>query len=178
MSADSRPVAFVTGSATGVGRACAIEFAKRDFNVVVNYSKSEAEATQTVKDVESLDARALLVCADVAIKEIGKAADEKAKEISDNSGLTAELVKKHAAAQKSLKDSGLKRKELVAAVNEKAGLSEDQATAIKDVNAIRMKMQKDVIALLTDEQKGALPEQMKREPKKSGEPKKKKKKDQ
>ncbi len=66
MSEDSRPVALVTGSATGVGRACAIEFAKRDFDVVINYSKSEAEATQTVKDVESLGARALLVCADVA----------------------------------------------------------------------------------------------------------------
>ncbi len=126
-------------------------------------------ATQLIKRLEDVKLTEDQVA---KIKEIGKAADEKAKEISDNSGLTAELVKKHAAAQKSLKDSGLKRKELVAAVNEKAGLSEDQATAMKAVNAIRMKMQKDVIALLTDEQKGALPEQMKREPKK------KKKKDQ
>lgn len=66
MSEQTRPVALITGSATGVGRACAIEFCKHGFDVVVNYSRSESEAKQTVKDIESFGTRALLVQADVA----------------------------------------------------------------------------------------------------------------
>lgn len=39
--------ALITGSATGVGRACAVRFARLGFAVVVNYSKSEADAHET-----------------------------------------------------------------------------------------------------------------------------------
>src|SRR5437660_952939 len=41
-----RKVALVTGSATGVGRACAARFARLGLAVVVNYSKSEADAQE------------------------------------------------------------------------------------------------------------------------------------
>ena len=40
-------VALVTGSATGVGRACAVRVAKLGYAVGVNYSKSVAEAEET-----------------------------------------------------------------------------------------------------------------------------------
>ena len=66
MAEGSRPVALVTGSATGVGRACVLQFARKGFDVVVNYSKSVAEAKQTVADVEQLGARALLAECDVS----------------------------------------------------------------------------------------------------------------
>ena len=65
MTETSRPVALVTGSATGVGRACALQFADRGFDVVVNYSRSQAEAEQTVADVEARGGKTLLVCCDV-----------------------------------------------------------------------------------------------------------------
>ncbi|MCH7488407.1 MAG: glucose 1-dehydrogenase [Chloroflexi bacterium] len=58
--------AIVTGSAVGVGRATALELAKRGANVVVNYSRSEEEAKETVAMVEALGANALLVRADVS----------------------------------------------------------------------------------------------------------------
>ena len=63
---DSRKVALVTGSATGVGRACAVRFAKLGYAVVVNYSRSEAEARETVALVEAAGAPALLCKANVA----------------------------------------------------------------------------------------------------------------
>ncbi|MCA9135855.1 MAG: SDR family oxidoreductase [Planctomycetales bacterium] len=66
MPESSRPVALVTGSATGVGRACVLQFARRGYDVVVNYSRSEAEAHATVADAESLGAAVLLVCCDVS----------------------------------------------------------------------------------------------------------------
>ena len=46
-------VALVTGSATGVGRACAARFAKLGYAVAVNYSKSEADAKETAELVRA-----------------------------------------------------------------------------------------------------------------------------
>ena len=66
MSKCQQPVALITGSATGVGRSCVLEFAKRGYAVIINYSRSEAEAMQTAEDVESLGATSLVVRTDVA----------------------------------------------------------------------------------------------------------------
>lgn len=61
-----KPVVLITGSATGVGRACALAFADRGFDVVINYSRSQTEAEQTVQAVQARGAEALLVRCDVA----------------------------------------------------------------------------------------------------------------
>lgn len=61
----SRKVALVTGSATGVGRACAVRFAKLGFAVAVNYSRSEADALETVRLVEECGVPVLLCKANV-----------------------------------------------------------------------------------------------------------------
>jgi 3-oxoacyl-[acyl-carrier protein] reductase len=58
--------AIVTGSAVGVGRATAIDLAKRGANVVVNYSRSEDDAREALRLVEATGARGLLVRADVS----------------------------------------------------------------------------------------------------------------
>ena len=60
MSNEQR-VALVTGSATGVGRACVLQFAKRGYDVVVNYSRSETEAIETVSAAEACGVSVLLV---------------------------------------------------------------------------------------------------------------------
>ena len=62
----SGKTAIVTGSAVGVGRAVALDLAKRGANVVVNYSRSEAEARQTLAEAEALGAKALLARADIS----------------------------------------------------------------------------------------------------------------
>ncbi|MCZ2344495.1 MAG: SDR family oxidoreductase [Bacteroidales bacterium] len=61
----SQRVALVTGSATGVGRACAVRFAKLGYAVTVNYSKSREEAEKTVQLVEAEGAPALLLRANI-----------------------------------------------------------------------------------------------------------------
>ena len=58
--------AIVTGSASGVGRATALALARRGARVVVNYSRSEADARESVAEIERLGAQALLVQADVS----------------------------------------------------------------------------------------------------------------
>jgi 3-oxoacyl-[acyl-carrier protein] reductase len=59
-------VALVTGSATGVGRACAVRFAELGYAVAVNYSKSEADAHETLRLVEAHGVPGLLCQATVA----------------------------------------------------------------------------------------------------------------
>ena len=61
-----KPVALVTGSATGVGRACAVRFAQRGYHVVINYSRSQAEAEEARREIEDLGADCLLVRCDVS----------------------------------------------------------------------------------------------------------------
>lgn len=68
-SEPSKPVALVTGSATGVGRAAVMQFASRGYDVVVNYSRSEAEAQATVEEVKEAGADALLIQCDVSKDE-------------------------------------------------------------------------------------------------------------
>ena len=60
-------VALVTGSSTGVGRACAVKFATQGFNVVVNYPGADREeAEETVRLVKEQGQEALLVKCDVS----------------------------------------------------------------------------------------------------------------
>ncbi len=59
-------VVIVTGSATGVGAACARLLASKGCNVVINYTKSEAEARETQAACEAMGVETLLVQADVA----------------------------------------------------------------------------------------------------------------
>jgi 3-oxoacyl-[acyl-carrier protein] reductase len=59
-------VCIVTGSATGVGAACAIRLAGKGARVVVNWSRSEREAQETATACEAAGAETMLVQADVA----------------------------------------------------------------------------------------------------------------
>ena len=61
-----RKVALVTGSATGVGAATVLALAQRGYDVVVNYSKSEAEARETQAACAKAGADTLLMRGDVA----------------------------------------------------------------------------------------------------------------
>ncbi|MGY8685680.1 SDR family oxidoreductase [Bradyrhizobium sp. UFLA05-153] len=58
-------VAIVTGSATGLGAACAVELASRGWNVAINYTKSKKEADETLAKVKALGVEAILVQADM-----------------------------------------------------------------------------------------------------------------
>ncbi len=52
MSSPTPRVALVTGSATGIGRAAALRFAREGWAVAVNYSRSEKEANETLAEVK------------------------------------------------------------------------------------------------------------------------------
>jgi 3-oxoacyl-[acyl-carrier protein] reductase len=62
-------VAIVTGSATGIGAAAAIGLARHGAQVIVNYSKSAAEAAKTADIILGMGGKALVVQGDVASDE-------------------------------------------------------------------------------------------------------------
>lgn len=76
----AKRVALVTGGGTGVGRAAILQFARRGFDVVVNYSRSREEAEETAHDAEQLGAKALVVACDVADDEQVRAMIEQCQQ--------------------------------------------------------------------------------------------------
>jgi len=62
----NRPAALVTGAATGIGRAAAVALAAAGFDVAINYSRSENEASETARQAQAQGAKTLLVKCDVS----------------------------------------------------------------------------------------------------------------
>jgi 3-oxoacyl-[acyl-carrier protein] reductase len=81
--------AIVTGATRGIGRAIALELARRGADVAFNYAKSAEAAESLAKEIEALGVRALAAQCDVANTE---AAAEMTKQVKDAFGRIDFLV--------------------------------------------------------------------------------------
>ncbi len=61
-----RPVALVTGSASGIGKAAALRLARGGYDVAINYSRSAGRAEETLAELRALGAQAEAYAADVS----------------------------------------------------------------------------------------------------------------
>ena len=61
-----KKVALITGAATGIGKAVALGLAQHGLHIVLNYSRSEAEALATAEEIQAMGASCLVHKADVA----------------------------------------------------------------------------------------------------------------
>jgi 3-oxoacyl-[acyl-carrier protein] reductase len=99
-------VVLVTGGSRGIGRACAVAFARRAATVVINYAGNEAAATETVKLIGEAGGKGRAVRFDVSDAEAcTKAIDELVKELGrldvlvNNAGITVDgLIMRYADA--------------------------------------------------------------------------------
>lgn len=74
-------VVLVTGGGTGIGRATSLRLASRGAIVAVNYSRSVAEAAETVRAITGAGGRAMAFQADVSRKEdVDRMVDEIVRE--------------------------------------------------------------------------------------------------
>lgn len=92
----SGKVAIITGSATGVGRQTALALAREGCGVLINYTKSKAEAEDTFAEVRKLGVPAVLFAGDVSRDEdcraMAKAAEAQLGRIDilvNNAGTTS-----------------------------------------------------------------------------------------
>lgn len=76
-------VAIVTGATRGIGRAIALELARRGADVAFNYAKSAEAADSLTKEIQSLGVRALASQCDVANTQ---AAADMVKQVNDGFG--------------------------------------------------------------------------------------------
>jgi 3-oxoacyl-[acyl-carrier protein] reductase len=81
--------AIVTGGTRGIGRAIALELARRGANVAFNYSKREAEAEKLKAEIDALSVKAYAAQCDVANTE---AAAEFVKSVAAEFGTVDLLV--------------------------------------------------------------------------------------
>lgn len=69
--------ALVTGAGRGIGAAIALDLAKAGADVVINYSRSQAQAAEVLRAIQSLGRRAITIQADVSQKlEIDRMFDQ------------------------------------------------------------------------------------------------------
>ncbi|HEC34242.1 MAG TPA: 3-oxoacyl-[acyl-carrier-protein] reductase [Chloroflexi bacterium] len=92
-------VAIVTGASRGIGRAIALELARRGARVVVNYNRSAEAAAEVVADIEAEGGQATAVQADVSDFDQAKALVQTALEaygrldiLVNNAGVTRDQV--------------------------------------------------------------------------------------
>ncbi len=60
--------AVITGAACGIGRACALEFAKAGYFTVINYRSSKEDAIALEEKIKSFSGNCMLIQADVSKK--------------------------------------------------------------------------------------------------------------
>jgi 3-oxoacyl-[acyl-carrier protein] reductase len=102
---NEKPVALVTGAATGIGRSAAVVLAKNGYNVIVNFSRSEEAAKTTARQCEAAGARALLyrcdVSDDVSVRAMLAATEKEFGRLDaliNNAGTTVDVEPKNLEA--------------------------------------------------------------------------------
>lgn len=91
--------AIVTGATRGIGRAIALELARRGANVAFNYSKSADEAEKLKAEIEALNVRCFAAQCDVAKTEAAAEFCKQAKDalstidfLINNAGITRDTL--------------------------------------------------------------------------------------
>ena len=62
----NRKIALITGASRGIGKAIAVELAKSNVNIIINYNKDEKEAIGVIEEIKKLGVDSIAIKADVS----------------------------------------------------------------------------------------------------------------
>lgn len=62
---NGKKVALVTGASKGIGKAIAIELARNNMDVIINYNKDEKEAGKVVEEIKKIGVDSMAIKADI-----------------------------------------------------------------------------------------------------------------
>lgn len=82
-------VAIITGASRGIGKAIALEFANEGASIVINYSKDDTAAEETLKDLKEIGVSAIKIKKDISSF---KSAEELVNETLEHFGKIDILV--------------------------------------------------------------------------------------
>ena len=63
---ENKKIALVTGASRGIGKAIAVELAKNNANIIINYNKDEKEAAGVVEEIKKFGVESIAVKADIS----------------------------------------------------------------------------------------------------------------
>lgn len=98
-------IAIVTGSAKGIGKGIATEFAKQGATVVINYYGSKEAALKTVEEIKAFGGKAIPYQADISDYEMSK------KMMDD-------IIKEYGAIDILVNNAGITRDNLILRMSE------------------------------------------------------------
>jgi 3-oxoacyl-[acyl-carrier protein] reductase len=137
--------AIVTGATRGIGRAIALELARRGADVAFNYARSAEAAESLAKEIETLGVRVVAAQCDVANTE---AAAEMVKQVKDvfgridflvnNAGITRDnlILRMKESDWDSVMDTNLKGAWNFAKAALRAMLRQDEGGSILNISSI------------------------------------------
>ena len=92
-------LAIVTGGVRGIGKAIALELAKQDYDIAINYIGSNEDAENTKKEIEALGRQAFIKAGDVSNFEVCEAFVKEVFEkfgridvLINNAGITKDML--------------------------------------------------------------------------------------
>ena len=90
---------LITGASRGIGKAIAVAFAQKQYNIIINYNNSESEAISVMKEIKNMNVNVIAVKADVSDR---RQVDELISKAIDNFGNIDILVNNAGIAQQIL----------------------------------------------------------------------------
>lgn len=77
----SGKVALITGASRGIGRAITIEFAKQGASVIINYSKDDEGAKETLEEIKKVNGYGIIIKGDISSFKESQIVVEKALQV-------------------------------------------------------------------------------------------------